>query len=330
MKDFKGIITTNIFLGKSFLSFPGRGNELRKRLRLIFRERILLYKTKFEPDFILINNNLFGTNMFASSDVKFVESFFAELDIPIIINPGNLDEYNEVSIYNKISFPKNVTVFKNEQDVFIDNQNRFVICQKSNYSKDNFFNIILSNEKIDFNSNYVFVKSNEKNFSFEKNIVDIPSFEFLSDFEQEEAGCVLFSYVGGKSSASFLNETEFKIFNVKVNLNDFSLKEELESFILKFADENNIVKFMFYGPLYDISILRFLDSLEENYEDKFFYLDIVDNTVVSQELIKMIPPHVEEGLYIKNVRKSYFDKQDKKDIEQKILKKGLLFFDLNL
>jgi hypothetical protein len=117
---------------------------------------------------------------------------------------------------------------------------------------------------------------------------------------------------------------------VKINLNDLSSKEELEEFINGFSGKNNIVRFMFYGSVSDVSTLRYIDDIERYTEDSFLFSEFVDRTTVSEELIKMIPPHIEEGLYIKNVRKSFLEKQDKKDIEQKIIKKGILFFDINI
>ncbi len=106
----KFLHTSDLQLDAPFAFLGEGGLHHRAQLRETFAEIIRL--TKIEGcQMLLIAGDLFNSNRPLQATVDFVLSMLATISIPVCILPGNHDCYDVASIYRKVSFPSNVTIF---------------------------------------------------------------------------------------------------------------------------------------------------------------------------------------------------------------------------
>jgi DNA repair exonuclease SbcCD nuclease subunit len=65
-------------------------------------------------DLLLLAGDLFDSNRPLQSTIDLVTQALGKLSIPVCILPGNHDFYNEKSVYRRVVFPSNVTIFTDE------------------------------------------------------------------------------------------------------------------------------------------------------------------------------------------------------------------------
>lgn len=102
--------TSDIQLDAPFTFLGAQGQTHRAQLRETFAEIIRLAKDG-SYQALLIAGDLFDSNRPSQTTVDFVVTQLQKLSIPVCILPGNHDCYEAGSIYRKMSFPGNVTVF---------------------------------------------------------------------------------------------------------------------------------------------------------------------------------------------------------------------------
>ena len=114
----KFIHTGDLHLGLKFqkVSFQkDKAIERRRELWSTF-ERIVKYAKDNKVEFLLIAGDLFEEAYFTMADITRVRDTFREAeDVNIIISAGNHDFKGIRSLYNKVEWTKNVTIFDKER-----------------------------------------------------------------------------------------------------------------------------------------------------------------------------------------------------------------------
>lgn len=102
--------TSDLQLDAPFTFLGERGQGHREQLRETLRA-ILALGQQEDYQMLLIAGDLFDSNRPMQRTLDLVVRGLGGLTIPVCILPGNHDPYNEKSIYRKITFPANVTIF---------------------------------------------------------------------------------------------------------------------------------------------------------------------------------------------------------------------------
>lgn len=113
----KFIHTGDIHLGVQFsnVSFS-REKAMDRRLELWSTfQRIVDYSVEQDVDFLFIAGDLFEADYFTIGDINKVRDIFAMAkDIKILISAGNHDFIDKKSLYNKVTWTSNVTIFNSD------------------------------------------------------------------------------------------------------------------------------------------------------------------------------------------------------------------------
>ncbi|MGM0607284.1 MAG: hypothetical protein ACQESP_02570 [Candidatus Muiribacteriota bacterium] len=329
--NFRILHMGNIFLGKLFNEYPSIGKKLRQKLRQSFEEKLTDLLKQYDIDAIIITGNLFGTNMFSEKDIDLVLKCFKKFNKGIYIIPGKSDEFNEVSIYNKINFSENVHVLKNDYIRLADKNSDGVyihLCNTFDYLKDfkNGFNILctpeFNNNLTEFNKGIILC-SNFEEFLIKDNIYSVPPFEMLGDRGQQEAGVYILEIKNDGVDYTKVNNSSFEKKYIKINISDKE-KRSIENILKDFYSLNNICEIIFEGEIKNNNMLKYVLDFERKNKDKFFYLNFIDNTVLSDEYIENIPEYREERLFARHLKNSKIAGGEK-SINQ-LLKKGFYFY----
>lgn len=111
----KFLHTGDLHLGLKFnsASFPReKAMERRRELWSTF-ERIVQYAKDNKIDFLLIAGDLFETDYFAIGDITRIRDTFRKAeDVNVIISAGNHDYKGSRSLYHRIEWTSNVTIFE--------------------------------------------------------------------------------------------------------------------------------------------------------------------------------------------------------------------------
>lgn len=121
----KFVHTGDIHLGLQFnkVSFHKDKAVLRRRELWSTFERIVNYCIKESIDFLFVAGDLFEYDYFTIGDIKRVRDIFEKAEgVNILIVAGNHDILNSKSLYNRVVWSPNVTIFQNklEKKVFSD------------------------------------------------------------------------------------------------------------------------------------------------------------------------------------------------------------------
>ncbi len=323
MKELNILHATNVKLGKYFPEFGVKGKDVRKIIREIF---VTIIKDEIKNrniDLLIITSNLFGVNMYSSADATAAIDLFSEIEIPVLIMPGELDEFNEISIYNKLDFSDNVYVFKDISDIYTLPGHDDVMFS---VSKDPLsFNPGI---KVVFKENdyeYGFYSSTGK-FSETNNAVFTPS---LSICEGEEHVMPGYTFVhlltDGNTKAEFIRDNS-------INKNDIQIivtklrKRDLENTIREHSGKYSILNIELIGKIDSIDVLSEVYKVYERNKEDFLLLKIIDNTILSEEYIRSLPTHLEPAIFVNMVNEMMKSNPEKKELYKNILKRGIYYY----
>lgn len=113
----KFIHTGDIHLGLQFnkVSFHREKADMRRRELWSTFERIVNYSKEEKVDFLLIAGDLFEYDYFTLGDIKRVRDILMTAeDVNILIAAGNHDILSSKSLYNRVEWSANVTIFDNK------------------------------------------------------------------------------------------------------------------------------------------------------------------------------------------------------------------------
>lgn len=107
----------DIHLGTSFktASFASKYGQIRRGELWESLERLIKYSQDKEIDFILLAGDVFEEDLFTIKDINKLKDILAYAKKQkIIISPGNHDTLKSNSMYNRIKWPENTYIFKED------------------------------------------------------------------------------------------------------------------------------------------------------------------------------------------------------------------------
>lgn len=347
----KFIHTGDIHLGLKFnnVSFDREKAILRRREIWNTFERIIEYAREKEVDFLLIAGDLFEEAYFTIGDITRVrDNFEAVGNINIIISAGNHDYRGTRSLYDKIQWPSNVTIFGGqaiEKKEFNElNTIIYGYSWATNQIYDNDLlknlgqidttknNILVLHGDISHNSNYLPLNLQDlKNLNMDyialghihkpQILADNISYcgcpEPLDFGEEGERGIIEGTIVDKKLDIKFLpfSKRKFIVREVEVdeNMNYLEIIERIKE-----LSQGNREK-----DFYRISLKGFLnrnidiDNIEKDLEDSFYHIELINNTIWDYDLEVLEAENKDNIIYY------YINAMREKGLDDPVVKRAL-------
>ncbi|NLK44197.1 MAG: DNA repair exonuclease [Tissierellia bacterium] len=347
----KFIHTGDIHLGLKFnnVSFDREKAILRRREIWNSFERIIEYAKEKEVDFLFIAGDLFEASYFTIGDITRVRDNFSSIeDVNIIISAGNHDYRGRRSLYDKIQWPNNVTIFGGqtiEKKEFNDlNTIIYGYSWESNQIYENNLlkdigeidktknNILVLHGDISQSSNYLpltLQDLNSLNMDYialghihkpeilADNIAYCGCPEPLDFGEEGERGIIEGTIIDKKVDIRFLPFSKRKFIVKEVELDEnMNYLEIIEK--IKEVSQGNREK-----DFYRISLKGFLnrnidmDNLVKDLEDTFYHIELINNTIWDYDL---------EALEIENrdnIIYHYINAMKEKGLDDPVVKRAL-------
>lgn len=347
----KFIHTGDIHLGLKFnnVSFDREKAILRRREIWNSFERIIEYAKEKEVDFLFIAGDLFEASYFTIGDITRVRDNFSSIeDVNIIISAGNHDYRGRRSLYDKIQWPNNVTIFGGqtiEKKEFNDlNTIIYGYSWESNQIYENNLlkdigeidktknNILVLHGDISQSSNYLPLTMqdlNSLNMDYialghihkpeilAGNIAYCGCPEPLDFGEEGERGIIEGTIIDKKVDIRFLPFSKRKFIVKEVELDEnMNYLEIIEK--IKEVSQGNREK-----DFYRISLKGFLnrnidmDNLVKDLEDTFYHIELINNTIWDYDL---------EALEIENrdnIIYHYINAMKEKGLDDPVVKRAL-------
>jgi len=347
----KFIHTGDIHLGLKFnnVSFDREKAILRRREIWNTFERIIEYAREKEVDFLLIAGDLFEEAYFTIGDITRVrDNFEAVGNINIIISAGNHDYRGTRSLYDKIQWPSNVTIFGGqaiEKKEFNElNTIIYGYSWATNQIYDNDLlknlgqidttknNILVLHGDISHNSNYLPLNLQDlKNLNMDyialghihkpqilaDNIAYCGCPEPLDFGEEGERGIIEGTIVDKKLDIKFLpfSKRKFIVREVEVdeNMNYLEIIERIKE-----LSQGNREK-----DFYRISLKGFLnrnidiDNIEKDLEDSFYHIELINNTIWDYDLEVLEAENKDNIIYY------YINAMREKGLDDPVVKRAL-------
>lgn len=347
----KFIHTGDIHLGLKFnnVSFDREKAILRRREIWNTFERIIEYAREKEVDFLLIAGDLFEEAYFTIGDITRVrDNFEAVGNINIIISAGNHDYRGTRSLYDKIQWPSNVTIFGGqaiEKKEFNElNTIIYGYSWATNQIYDNDLlknlgqidttknNILVLHGDISHNSNYLPLNLQDlKNLNMDyialghihkpqilaDNIAYCGCPEPLDFGEEGERGIIEGTIVDKKLNIKFLpfSKRKFIVREVEVdeNMNYLEIIERIKE-----LSQGNREK-----DFYRISLKGFLnrnidiDNIEKDLEDSFYHIELINNTIWDYDLEVLEAENKDNIIYY------YINAMREKGLDDPVVKRAL-------
>lgn len=313
----KFIHTGDIHLGLQFnnASFPKeKAIERRRELWSTF-QNIVKYAQQQQVDFLLIAGDLYEDAYFTVGDIKRVREIFKEAkDIKILISAGNHDILGPKSLYNRVEWSPNVTIFDNSLDkkyfpqldtvIYGYSWDRMEIRENSlfgTFIKDESVSnhILLLHGDISLQSSYLPLRLDElaglnmdyialghihKHNIFNDKIAYCGCPEPLDFGEQGERGIIEGSILNNKTKRQFLPISKRSFYEVNLSINGE----------LGYLDVINKIKDINAGTLlndfYRVRLQGYIQSdmdisnLQKDVEDNFYHLELINDTIPDYDL----------------------------------------------
>lgn len=346
----KFIHTGDLHLGLQFenVSFPKEiANRRRIELWTTF-ERIVNKAIEDSVDFLFIAGDLFEEKYFTLGDIKRVKDILERAkDINIIISTGNHDTLNKNALYHMIEWPSNISIFDSNSlnkktfeyknlciygyswDVAENNKN--ILGDFKNLDRGKINILLIHGDILDKYSKYLPLdKKHIENIGFD--------YVALGHIHKPEIFSNKMAYCGSPEPLSFGELGEHGIIQGKISKESteiefipFSQRSFLEKTIK--VDENmsynHIIdairglgnKENFYRIILDGVIDRDINldigDLIRTVEDDFYYIEIIDNTIIDYDL------DILESENIDNIIGLFISEMKNKNLEDEIIKDAM-------
>lgn len=350
----KFIHTGDLHLGLQFkkVSFDREKAENRRLELWQTFKRIIDKGIKDRVDFIFIAGDLFEEEYFTLGDMKRTRDILAKAsDIEIIITAGNHDTFNKNSLYNKVEWPENITIFstegigkkeftsknvviygyswdtgENKKDIFRDfpgvdgEKTNILIIHGDAFSKDSSYLPLDKKLLEELGFDYIGLGHIHKPNIFSKNMAYCGSPEPLDFGETGIHGIIEGKIKDGETDIKLLPFSN-RIFLEKELIIDETMGYlEIMDKIRKIDERSelqiNLYKIKLEG-IVDKDIELNIDDMIKELADNFYYVELIDNTIIDYDL---------EGLEVENKNNiiGYFIREMKtKNLEDKIIRDAL-------
>lgn len=313
----KFIHTADVHLGLQFnnVSFNKEKAVVRRRELWSTFERIVKKSKAENMDFLFIAGDLFETKYFTLGDMKRVRDTLSICsNVNVIISAGNHDFIDENSLYNKVEWSPNVTIFgsngldKKEfrelntvvfgyswdkieirenqiiQDLNIDDDmNKILIIHGEIATESNYFPLDLNSLK-GLNMDYIALGHIHKPNIISDNIAYCGSPEPLDFGELGDRGIIIGEINDGNTKIQFIPFSKRRFFKVDI---DLDVDMGYLDIINKIKTIDNGLKDL---DFYRIHLQGYMQSdvdltfVKEDLEDNFYHIEIIDNTTLDYDL----------------------------------------------
>lgn len=348
----KFIHTGDLHLGLKFqnVSFHrDKAIERRRELWTTF-ERIVKYAIDENVDFLFIAGDLFEEAYFTIGDITRVRDNFRNAkSINIVISAGNHDYKGRKSLYNRIEWTENVTIFNgngiqrkefpelntsiygyswdsmeiNQHELFqglnesIDKgHNNILVLHGDVGSKSNYLPLNINELKV-LNMDYIALGHIHKPEILGRNIAYCGSPEPLDFGEVGERGIIKGAIKEKKLEFKLIPFSKRTFYEVELTLNEEMGYPDIIEKIQKTSIGNKKMDF------YRINLTGFIErnismgNVEKDLDDEFYHLEIKDNTILDYDLESLEKNNRDNiiGVFIKSMKE--------KDLNNPLVKDAL-------
>lgn len=296
--------------------FKGLGTEVssirKEDIRETFKKAILKGKEE-NVDFILITGDLFDSNRVSKETLSYITNVLNSISpIKVFISPGNHDPYNDESFYKLMEWPDNVYIFKSKREA-IEVPNKNVVIHGAAFDGEHInesmlqnlkgeegkiniavihgdvisggeslYNPITEEEIKESSMNYIAIGHKHKYSGLLKRGATYYSYsgalEGRSFNETGEKGALLLEIDEDSVKEEFLSLSKRKHIDIEIDVTGKSTNEEICKEICTSIGENNtdMIRVSLTGEIEDIVVRE--NVIKEKLKDKFFYIEINDNT----------------------------------------------------
>lgn len=310
-------------------------------------QRIVEYSSDRGADFLFISGDLFEGSYFTLGDIKRVRDILATAcNLHILIVAGNHDALNSKSLYKRIEWSNNVTIFDSigleykdfpdlntrvygyswdkpelkenflfNEPLSIDNDMNNILILHGDVSKDsNYLPLAIEQLKV-LNLDYIALGHIHKPQIFSEKIAYSGCPEPLDFGETGERGIVEGTVINGKTDIKFVPFSKRTFYEVTIELNENMGHLDIVNKI-KEVDEGN-PNMDFYRIRLKGYIQKDIDlsNINNELEDAFYHLEIIDETIPDYELDELEEGNKDNivGLFIKTMRHKNLDDEIVKD-----------------
>ena len=105
--------TGDVHLDSPFSGLPqDKADRRREESRAVFTS--MMTYARQNADLVLITGDLFDAHFVTRSTVALITDELEKVGCPVVISPGNHDPFSPGSVWEKVAFPDNVTVFSSD------------------------------------------------------------------------------------------------------------------------------------------------------------------------------------------------------------------------
>lgn len=350
----KFIHTADLHLGLEFkkVNFDRyKANERRIELWNTF-ERIVRKAVENEMDFLLIAGDLFEEEYFTLKDINRVKDTFSKADrVNIVLVSGNHDPLNRRSLYRAIDWPQNVTIlgpgflekkeFKEKNTVIYGYSwdrgevNEDIFCNFEGLDPDRINILLIHGDVLNKESKYLPLDKNlllqmgfdyialghiHKPNIFSEKMAYCGSPEPLDFGELGEHGIIQGSITSDGTRIDFVPFSKRMFVEKEIELDETMGYMDIITKIQSCDDEKNKGKNLYRLVLRGIlnpNVELNIKDVEKNLKDDFYYLEIVDDTIVDYDLDALASE------YKDNIIGYFIEEMKKRDLNDKINRQAL-------
>lgn len=344
--------TGDIHLGLQFKNLKlNKESSIQRRIELWETfERMIDYSIENKLDFIFLVGDIFEDKYFTLGDIRRLRDILSKArEVNILIAAGNHDYIHRNSLYKSVEWSENVYIFGNEEielkefkeldtaiygyswdRTHIDNDNIFDNLEFNSNMKNKILLIhgdVNSNSKYlplnlnklrEYNLDYIALGHIHKPEKFSGNIA-YPGCPEPFDFGEAGDRGFIRGRIEGTTDINFIpfSKRKFIIEKLTINeeLNHLEIINEFDN--LSIGNKNMDYFRIELDGYIENNIQK--EELFEAIKNKFYYLEIIDNTIPDYDLEYL------EKTYENNLIGSFIREMKEKDLDNQINKKALYY-----
>lgn len=344
----KFIHTADIHLGLQFnnVSFHKEKAVARRRELWSTFERIVKKSKEDNVDFLFIAGDLYEERYFTLGDMKKVRDIFATCpDVNVIIAAGNHDYIGNNSLYNKLEWTPNVTIFNSDgldskvftelntvvygyswdrvelrENQLLDNiqikedMKKILIIHGDIGSNSNYLPLDLKALR-DLNMDYIALGHIHKPNLFNHKIAYCGSPEPLDFGELGDRGIIVGEITKEQTKIEFLPFSKRRFYRIDLNITGdmgyFHIVDKIKEIKIGNLDLDFYRVYLQGYIQNDIDLTNIIVDLQ----DKFYHLEIVNNTELDFDLEKIEKENIDNiiGQFITTMKNKGLEDKTNKD-----------------
>lgn len=347
----KFIHTGDIHLGSKFnnVSFDMEKAVMRRQELWDTFIRIIDYARENDANFLFIAGDLFEEAYFTIRDIIRVRDYFNSIkDINVIIVAGNHDYKGNNSLYDRIKWPENVTIFGGqaiekrefselntviygyswgtkeirENNLFNDfngvdeTKNNILVLHGDVNNESRYLPLNLKELKR-LNMDYIALGHIHKPQILEGNIAYCGCPEPLDFGEDGDRGIIEGTIEDKKVNIKFIPFSKRKFIVTEIELNENMNYLEIEEKIINSVEGNKDKDF--YRIILNGYVNRNIDikNIREKLKDSFYHMELIDNTILDYDLEAL------ETENKNNIISHYIKAMKEKGLDDPVVKRAL-------